>query len=134
MATSVLLFVIVIKRNNLDAINPIADIIAAVILLLCLIGVTLRFGLVALIVAFFMINTAGSAPLTLDASKLYAGPVWFIGVVVLALCAAGYWMATGAGAGQREARTQHDRRGTGPRGCIVRDRFQEDVWRRPRIR
>ena len=47
MATSVLLFVIVIKRNNLDAINPIADIIAAVIPLLCLIGVTLRFGLVA---------------------------------------------------------------------------------------
>ena len=90
MATSVLLFVIVIKRNNLDAVNPIADIIGTVMLLLCPIGVALRFGLVALIVAFFMIGAAGSAPLTLDSSKLYAGPVWFIGVVVLAFCAAGY--------------------------------------------
>ena len=81
-----------------------------------------------------MINTAGSAPLTLDASKLYAGPVWFIGVVVLALCAAGYSMATALALDKREARTQHDRRGTGSRGCIVQDGFQEDVWRGPRIR
>jgi serine/threonine-protein kinase len=94
VAVVVPLFVIVIKRNSLDPVNPIADVAAAAVLILALVGVVLRFGLFALIVAFLAMEMAGSAPLTLDSSKLYAGPAWFIGVVILALIAAGYWMAT----------------------------------------
>jgi serine/threonine-protein kinase len=94
LVVTIVLFVILIKRNSLDAVNPIADITGTALLIVGLVGVTLRFGLFALIAAFFAMQVASEVPLTLDASKLYAGPAWFAGVVILALCATGHWLAT----------------------------------------
>jgi serine/threonine-protein kinase len=103
LAVAVVLFVVVIKRNNLDPVNPVADVVAAALLILALVGVALRFGLFALITAFLVMQLASSAPLTLDPSKLYAGPAWLIGAAMLALSAVGYWMATRADYSPRSA-------------------------------
>ena len=62
-------------------------------LLASLLAVALRFGLFALIVAFLALNFAADAPLTLDATKLYAGPAWFLMTVIACLGAVGVWMA-----------------------------------------
>ena len=47
----------------------------------------------AVIVAFLVLNLAADAPLTLDGSKLYAGPVWFIMAVIAGFVLVGAWMA-----------------------------------------
>ena len=71
---TLVLFVIVIKRNSLNPLYPVArhrrrrSCSSAA----CCV-VALRFGLFALIVAFLVLNFAGDAPLTLDAAQALRG-------------------------------------------------------------
>jgi hypothetical protein len=95
VAVSIVLFVIIIKRNSIDPAHPYLDIGGTVLVIVALLTVALRFGLVALIAAFFVNHLAGESALTLDASKVYAGHVWFLTALVTGLAVAGYWMARG---------------------------------------
>jgi hypothetical protein len=90
---TLVLFVIVVKRNSVSPLYPWLDVAFTVVLLASLLAVALRFGLFALIVAFLVLNLAGDAPLTLDGAKLYAGPAWFLMAGIAALGAVGIWMA-----------------------------------------
>ena len=90
---TLVLFVIVVKRNSLSPLYPWLDVASTAVLLASLLAVALRFGLFALVVAFLVLDLAGDAPLTLDATKLYAGPAWFLMAVIAGLGAVGVWMA-----------------------------------------
>jgi hypothetical protein len=90
---TLVLFVIIVKRNSLSPLYPALDIASTVVLLGCLLLVALRFGLFALIVAFLVLDLGGNAPLTLDSSRIYAGGAWFFAAVIAALGIIGIWMA-----------------------------------------
>jgi hypothetical protein len=90
---TLVLFVIIVKRNSLSPLYPVLDIASTVVLLGCMLLVALRFGLFALIVAFLVLFLAGNAPLTLDSSRIYAGASWFFMAVTASLGIAGIWMA-----------------------------------------
>ncbi|HEY7475181.1 MAG TPA: serine/threonine-protein kinase [Vicinamibacterales bacterium] len=90
---TIVLFVMVIKRNSLNPIYPWLDVGATALLVACLLVVALRFGLFALIVAFLVLNLAGDAPLTLDSTRIYAGPAWFYMALIASLGIVGAWMA-----------------------------------------
>ena len=90
---TLVLFVIIIKRNSLSPIYPVLDIASTVVLIGCMLLVALRFGLFALIVAFFVLFLASDAPLTLDSSRIYAGSGVFFMAVIASLGIAGIWMA-----------------------------------------
>ena len=90
---TLVLFVIIIKRNSLSPIYPVLDIASTVVLISCMLLVALRFGLFALIVAFFVLFLASDAPLTLDSSRIYAGSGVFFMAVIASLGIAGIWMA-----------------------------------------
>jgi protein kinase-like protein/zinc ribbon protein len=90
---TLLLFVIVVKRQSVDPLYPWIDLGSTALLLGSLLFVALRFGLFAVIVAFLVLNLAADAPLTLDSSKLYAGAAWFYLAVIASLGLAGAWMA-----------------------------------------
>jgi hypothetical protein len=90
---TIVLFVLVIKRNSLNMAYPWLDIGIAVFLVASLLLVAVRFGLFALIVTFLVLNFAGDAPLTLNPDKLYAGPVWVLMAVLAGFGVVGVWMA-----------------------------------------
>jgi eukaryotic-like serine/threonine-protein kinase len=90
---TLVLFVIIVKRNSLSPLYPALDIASTVVLLGCMLLVALRFGLFALIVAFLVLDLGGNAPLTLDSSRIYAGGAWFFMAVIAALGIVGIWMA-----------------------------------------
>jgi Protein kinase domain len=90
---TLVLFVIIIKRNSLSPLYPVLDIASTVVLVGCMLLVALRFGLFALIVAFLVLFLAGNAPLTLDSTRIYAGAAWFFTAVIASLGIAGMWMA-----------------------------------------
>ncbi|HYN09082.1 MAG TPA: serine/threonine-protein kinase [Vicinamibacterales bacterium] len=90
---TIVLFVIVIKRNSLNPLYPWLDLGSTAVLVACLLVVGLRFGLFALIVTFLVLNFAADAPLTLDATRLYAGPAWFFMALIASLGIVGVWMA-----------------------------------------
>ncbi len=100
---TIVLFVMVIKRNSLNMNYPLLDVGTTVFLVISFLVVGLRFGLFALIVAFFVLNMAADAPLTLDAGKLYAGPAWFYLALIATIAFVGVWMAR-AGQGLFKAR------------------------------
>jgi hypothetical protein len=90
---SVLIFVIVIKRNSIDPVYPGLDLGVAALLIIALLTVAFRFGLFALVWAFLIVNLTGDIGLTLDGSKPYAGVAWFVAAVVFACATLGVWMA-----------------------------------------
>ncbi|HEX7780347.1 MAG TPA: serine/threonine-protein kinase, partial [Vicinamibacterales bacterium] len=90
---TLVLFVIIVKRNSLSPLYPALDIASTVVLLGCMLLVALRFGLFALIVAFLVLDLGGNAPLTLDSSRIYAGVAWFFTAVIASLAIVGIWMA-----------------------------------------
>ena len=90
---TLVLFVIIVKRNSLSPLYPVLDIVSTAVLLCCMLLVALRFGLFALIVAFLVLDLGGNAPLTLDNSRIYAGAAWFFTAVIASLGVAGIWMA-----------------------------------------
>ena len=90
---TIVLFVLVIKRNNLNMSYPWLDVGIAVFLVASLLLVAVRFGLFALIVTFLVLNFAGDAPMTLNPDKLYAGPVWFLMALIAGFGVVGVWMS-----------------------------------------
>ncbi len=100
---SLVLFLIVIKRQSLDPTHPLVDIAGSILVILALLTVALRFGLVALVVAFFVSHLAGESALTLDPTRVYAGHVWFLMAIVIGLAIAGYWLARGSYRGRTRA-------------------------------
>jgi serine/threonine-protein kinase len=96
-AVSALLFLIIVKRNNLDPVSPQLDIAVNLVILFALIVVALRLGLFAVAVTFFVLELAGDMPLTLDASKAYAGPVFLVMALVFGLGVIGARWAAGRG-------------------------------------
>jgi hypothetical protein len=90
---TLVLFVIIVKRNSLSPLYPVLDIASTVVVLSCMLLVALRFGLFALIVAFLVLHLAGDAPMTLDSSRIYAGSAWFFMAVIASLGIVGIWMA-----------------------------------------
>jgi len=90
---TLLLFVIIVKRQSVDPTYPWLDLATTALLIGSLLYVALRFGLFAVIVAFLVLNFAADAPLTLDSSKIYAGAAWFYMAVIASLGLAGAWMA-----------------------------------------
>jgi serine/threonine-protein kinase len=90
---TIVLFVIIVKRNSLSPVYPWLDVASTVVMLGSFLLVALRFGLFALVVAFLIMQFAGENPLTLDSTKLYAGPAWFFMAVIAALGILGIWMA-----------------------------------------
>jgi serine/threonine-protein kinase len=97
---TLVLFVIIIKRNNLSPVYPWLDVASAVVMLGSLLLVALRFGVFALVVAFLVMHLAAEMPLTLDGTKPYAGPAWFFMAVIASLGILGIWLAR-AGRGLR---------------------------------
>jgi serine/threonine-protein kinase len=93
LVVSVVVFIIVIKRNDLDPIYPWLDVLATVLLLLAMLLCAIRFGLFALIVVFLITNFAADTPLTLNGARLYAGPGWFAMFLLGLVGALGFWMA-----------------------------------------
>jgi len=65
----------------------------AALLIFGIILVAFRYGLVALIWVFFVINLAGDVGLTLDGSKPYAGTAWSVAAILFGISVLGVWMA-----------------------------------------
>jgi len=90
---SIVIFVVVIKRNSVDAVYFWLDLSVAALLIFGIILVAFRYGLVALIWVFFVINLAGDVGLTLDGSKPYAGTAWSVAAILFGISVLGVWMA-----------------------------------------
>ena len=90
---SLLLFLVIVKRNSIDPVYPWLDASFSLVLLAVLPIVAFRFGLLALMCAFLVDGLVGQIALTLDPSKPYAGAGWLVASLILALSAVGVWLA-----------------------------------------
>ena len=72
-----------------------------------MIGLTIRFGLIAPVIAITMANLPWQYPLTTDFSVWYAGWSWFLPLLLAALVAYGFWTAM-AGRSLFSDRLLHD--------------------------
>jgi hypothetical protein len=80
------------KSSGIDATYPLLDLAFTAVMMLGMAVVIFRFGLLATIVASFVVGIA-NLPFTLDPSKIYAGPSWLAMAVVTALAIVGFWLA-----------------------------------------
>src|SRR6185295_12235489 len=89
----VLLFIIVTKRNSIDTTHPWIDIGFQTVLLASLVAIVLRFGLFATVVTFWALELAGDQLMTLDSTKLYAGPALLTTLTLAGVALLGFWLA-----------------------------------------
>jgi len=93
VVVGVALFVIVTKRNSIDSTHPWFDVAFSAVLMTSLIGIVLRFGLFATVATFWAVELAGDQTMTLDSTKLYAGPALLTTLVLAGVAILGFWLA-----------------------------------------